>query len=61
MDGVGEQHVPEGKHQRERINPQRLAEALIAGDADERTAKVAAEERSRLRGWGAREPEEEDR
>ena len=61
VDGPGEKHVPERERLRERVDPKRFAEALIAGDADERAAKVAAEERSRLRSWSAGEPKQENR
>jgi hypothetical protein len=61
VNGLGEKHVPEGEHLRERVNPQRFAEALIAGDADECAAKVAAEERSRLRSWSTRKSKKEYR
>ena len=61
VDGPGEKHVPERERLRERVDPKRFAEALIAGDADERTAKVAAEEGSRLRSWSTRKPKKENR
>ena len=61
VDGPGEKHKREGQHLCERVNPQCFAEALIAGNADERATNVAAEQRPRLRGRSTREPEQENR
>ena len=61
MHGLCEEHIPQGQHLSERINPQRSAKELIACDADECTAEMTAEQSPWLCSRGTRETEQEHR
>lgn len=60
MDSPGQQHESEREDLGQRIDPQGLAETLIADDADQGSTEVATEKRTRLRGRSACQAEEED-
>jgi hypothetical protein len=56
-----EEHVPQHQDLRQYVNPHRIAEELIARDADEGAAEMASEQGARLCRGSTCKTEKEDR
>jgi hypothetical protein len=54
MNGLSQKHQPKSQDFHENIDPQRIAKSLVAGNTDEGTAEVTAEQSTRLRRRRAR-------